>query len=80
MFSGNTCKKYAGVYKGIPMVYFGGYIYCINNMFTVLFLMVYVQAICLWFCKSLSFGCIWVIKFVLYIWLQKYIWVQKYIL
>ena len=39
MFSGNTCEKCAGVYKGIPMVYFGGYMYCTNNMFTVLFLM-----------------------------------------
>ena len=44
------------------------------------FLMVYVPAICLWCCKLLSFCCIWVINFVLYIWLQKYIWVQKYIL
>ena len=36
--SGNTCKKSAGVYEGIPMVYFGGYMYCTNNMFTVLFM------------------------------------------
>ena len=80
VFYGNTRKKCAGVYMGIPIVYFGGYMHCTNNMFTVLFLMVYVPAICLWFCKLLSFGCIWVINFVLYIWLQKYIWVQKYIL
>ena len=37
LFSGNTCKKCAGVYKVIPMVYFGGYMYCTNNMFIVLF-------------------------------------------
>ena len=36
MFSGNTCKECARVYKGIiPLVYYGGYIYCTNNMFTV---------------------------------------------
>ena len=26
VFSGNTRKKCAGVYNGIPMVYFGGYV------------------------------------------------------
>ena len=37
MFSGNTRNKCPGVYKGISMVYFGGYMYCTKNMFTVLF-------------------------------------------
>ena len=27
VFSGNTREKCAGVYKGIPMGYFGGYVY-----------------------------------------------------
>ena len=37
VFFGKTRKKSAGVYKGILMVYFRGYMYCTNNMFTVLF-------------------------------------------
>ena len=37
VFSGNTRKKCPGVYKDIPILYFGGYMYCTNNMFTVLF-------------------------------------------
>ena len=36
VFSGNTCEKCPGVYKGIPMVYFEGCMYC-TKMFTVLF-------------------------------------------
>ena len=65
VFSGNTCKKSAGVYKASPW-------YLLEVTCTVpticlqcCFLMVYVPAIYLWFCKSLSFGCIWVINFVL---------------
>ena len=49
MFSGNTCKKCAGVYKGIPMVYVGGYMYCTNNMFMVL------QVVVLWLYMSYKF-------------------------
>ena len=73
MFTGNTCKKCARVYKGIPMVYFGT---IISICLQCCFLMVYVPAIYLWFCKLLSFSCIGVINYVLlYIRLQKYIWV-----
>ena len=54
VFSGNTRKKGAGVYNGIPMVYFGGYVLYQQYVYSV----VYVPAICLWCCKSLSFGCI----------------------
>ena len=81
VFSGNTCKKCAGVYKGTPMAYFGGYIILYQQyVYSVLFKWFMYQQ-CLWCCKLLSFGCIWVINFVLlYIWLQKYICVQKYFL
>ena len=54
VFSGNTRKKCVGVYNGIPMVYFGGYVLYQQYVYSV----VYVPAICLWCCKSLSFGCI----------------------
>ena len=49
MLSGNTCEKCAGVYKGIPMVYFGGCMYCTNNMFMVL------QVVALWLYMSYKF-------------------------
>ena len=64
VFSGNTCKECAGVYKGIiPLVYFGGYTYCTNNMFTVLFfnglctsnMFMVLQVVVLWLYMSYKF-------------------------
>ena len=63
MLSGNTCKKCAGVYKGIPMVYFVGYMYCTSNIFTVLFfnglctsnMFMVLQVVVLWLCMSYKF-------------------------
>ena len=63
VLSGNTCKKCAGVYKGIPMVYFGGYMYCAHDMFTVLFfnglctsnIFMVFQVVVLWLYMSYKF-------------------------
>ena len=63
VFSGNTRKKCAGVYKGIPMVYFGGYMYCTHNMFTVLFfngsctsnMFMVLQVVALWLYTSYKY-------------------------
>ena len=63
VFSGNTHKKCAGVYKGIPMIYFGGYMYCTSNMFTVLFfnglctgnMFIVLQVVVFWLYMSYKF-------------------------
>ena len=63
VFSGNTRKKCAGVYKGIPMLYFGGYMYCTHNMFTMLFfngsctshMFMVLQVVVLWLYMSYKF-------------------------
>ena len=63
VFSGNTRKKSAGVYKGISMVYFGDYMYCTNNMFTVLFfngsctsnMFMVLQVVVLWLYMNYTF-------------------------
>ena len=63
VFSGNTRKKCAGVYEGIPMLYFGGYMYCTHNMFTVSFfnglctsnMFMVLQIVVLWLYMSYKF-------------------------
>ena len=69
VFTGKTCEKCAEVYKGIPMVYFGGCMYCTNNMFTVLFfnglctsnMFMVLQVVALWLYMSYKFCVIYLI-------------------
>ena len=84
MFSGNTCEKCAGVYKGIPMVYFGGCMYCTNNMFTVLFfnglctsnMFMVLQIVALWLYTSYKFCVLYLITKIYFI--GGWAWVNQH--
>ena len=75
MFSGNTCKKCAGVYKGTPMAYFGGYMYCTHDMFTLLFfnglftsnMFMVLQVVVVWLYMSYKFCVIYLITKIYFI-------------
>ena len=79
VFSGNTRKKCAGVYKGILQRCILEVAIVASTVPTIClqccFLMVYVPAICLWCCKLLSFGCRWV-RFCVVIYLNTKIYLS----